>query len=263
MTGAGLRARAWVPARGIARRLGYHLVPATYYSPIPEADAEPSAAAAQMPGLDLDLDAQLGFLEGELAPFMGEALAISPENPFYGPLDAETLHALARARTPGRVVELGSGQTTLLMRGAGLTVDSYDPFGTLPGVRRTAVEDLDLDVFESLQAGDWLFADTTHAVRQGGDVVRVFLDILPRLAPGVLVHVHDIFRPYDYPRELLDQGAYWQEQWLLQALVAENERWEIVLCNHALWRAYPERVGALVASLRPGVFPSAWWMRRR
>ena len=260
---ARLRARAWPPARGAARRLGYHLVPATFYAPIPERDVAIPGTPAEMPGLALDLDAQLDFLTHELGPYLREPMAISPENPFYGPLDAETLHAMARAHRPGRVVELGSGQTTQILRAAGLSVDSYDPFGTLPGVHPTATEALPLDVFTSLGPGDWLFADTTHAARVGGDVVRLLLDVLPRLAPGVLVHLHDIFRPYDYPRELLEQGAYWQEHWLLQALLVENPHWEVVLANHALHRTHPESVKALVPSLRDGVHPSAWWMRRR
>jgi hypothetical protein len=123
--------------------------------------------------------------------------------------------------------------------------------------------DVPLAEFEALGEHDVLFVDTTHTVKLGSDVNRIILDVLPELAPGVLVHFHDVFLPYEYPRTFLERRLYWNEQYLLQAFLAQNPAWEIVLPLHALVRERPEPLSTLVASFHPGSGPSAFWIRRR
>jgi len=90
-----------------------------------------------------------------------------------------------------------------------------------------AIQDVDLDFFRSLGDGDILFIDSSHVVSLGSDVVREYLEILPRLKPGVLVHVHDIFLPADYPRDaVLNRLWFWSEQYLLQAFLTFNPKFE-------------------------------------
>ncbi|HWX10181.1 MAG TPA: class I SAM-dependent methyltransferase [Gaiellaceae bacterium] len=274
-----------------ATRVGLDLVRHDYHSPIPDLERLPSRHFTDphpMPGVAWDLDAQLAFLEQEL----GEHLAEFPyprrassgfylDNDGYESVDAETLWAMVRHLEPSRIVELGSGFTTLLLAGAleangreGHTAELrvFDPYPLplLDAAPRELVElapvsaqDVPLDRFLALGEGDVLFVDTTHTVKAGSEVNRVVLDILPRLAPGVVVHFHDIFLPYEYPeRWLKEQRFFWAEQYLLQAFLACNDSFEVLLAANALAQAHPDRVSALIQSFQPGVQPGAFWIRR-
>jgi hypothetical protein len=93
-------------------------------------------------------------------------------------------------------------------------------------------------------------------------VVRLILEMLPVLAPGVTVHVHDVFLPFCYPEFMFDHGIHWQEQYLLQAFLAFNPRFEVAMANYALMRLRAEQVDALVPGLSRHVHGSALWLRR-
>jgi hypothetical protein len=128
------------------------------------------------------------------------------------------------------------------------------------------VESLDLDFFTCLKSNDILFIDSSHAVKFGGDVCREFLEILPLLPSGVLIHVHDIFFPYDYPAEwLVEKRIAFTEQYLLEAFLGYNPVFEVVAANHWLCLDYPDEVGGLVP---PSKNESAYngrgsfWMRK-
>jgi hypothetical protein len=139
----------------------------------------------------------------------------------------------------------------------------------LPGVTaliRKPVQAVERSLFERLGAGDILFIDSSHVARTGGDVPYLYLDILPRLRPGVLVHVHDIFFPHDYPREwVLDELRFWNEQYLLQAFLAFNSAYEVLFCSSYLGHRYPLAVEAVFSKTRtaPAYYASSFWMRRR
>jgi hypothetical protein len=126
-------------------------------------------------------------------------------------------------------------------------------------VLRRRVEDVDKNMFRELCRGDLLFIDSSHVIRPQGDVVTEYLDILPILAPGVLVHIHDIFTPRDYPKEwVTDSLLLWNEQYLMEAFLSENLSWRVIgavnfLKHHhfeALVRACPN----LTQSSEPGSF---------
>jgi hypothetical protein len=271
MTAAVTRARRHLALRRGARRLGLHVVVAGAYSPIPDWEAFPAEhyeRAAPMPGVDLRLDAGLALLR-EHAALLAEPPGTSPHNPFFGPVDCEVAHALVRAARPRRIVELGSGHSTRVLARAAPGAEHHviDPSPSPlvpPGVTVDArpVEAVGDEPFAALEASDLLFVDTSHTVRPGGDVNRIVLEVLPALAPGVLVHVHDVFRPYEYPSALHALGAHWQEQYLVQALLCGNDGFEVVLACHALWREHREEVEALVPSARRGALPSSLWLRR-
>jgi len=272
MAAAVRRARRGPALRRAARRLGLHVVEANAYSPVPDWERFGPAhydTPAPMPGVDLRVDAGLALLR-EHAALLAEPPGASPHNPFFGPVDCEVAHALVRATRPRRIVELGSGHSTPVLAHAAPDAEHrvIDPSPSPlvpPGVTvdARAVEAVDPAVFATLGAGDVLFVDTSHTVRPGGDVNRIVLEVLPALAPGVLVHVHDVFRPYEYPRALHALGAHWQEQYLVQALLCGNDGLEVVLANHALWRAHREVLTALVPSARGVALPSSLWLRRR
>ena len=216
-----------------------------------------------------DTAQQIAWAEAELAA--GIAAFEGPPgfrlaNSYYESVDAEICDALVRRLAPSRVIELGSGWSTLLLRAAAPgRVTTYDPYPAefLDGVERRAAQDIPLEVFDGLRAGDVLFVDTSHTVKLGGEVVHLFLEVLPRLAPGVVVHVHDIALPYEYDRRyVVDLQMPWAEQYLLQALLCGSLDWEVLFGAQAVARKHPARLRAIVPSLRDRHYPSSFWMRR-
>jgi hypothetical protein len=279
--------------RRAARRAGLDVVRADFNSPIIDSrtlDRSFWDLPGELAGVQLDLEAQLHQIETHLLPFVGElAIPVSAgadrsqlhlDNPWYGPMDAQLLYAMLRHRRPRQVLELGSGFSSLLIDRA-LARNSttgpvpvhrvVDPFpspllarlGREVTVQAQSAAQVPDDAFDALRAGDVLFIDTSHVVRPGGEVTRVVLGVLSRLAVGVLVHFHDIFMPFPYPRVLYDRyNVHWQEQYLVQAYLAHNSLFEVRLSNHALWRAHPERLKRWFPGLRDGMQPSALWLQR-
>jgi hypothetical protein len=275
---ARLKAFAARATAAAAGRLGLDVVPRGVYSPLAPVPPEGDPVwerRLDLPGLRLDLDAQLRFVRYELAEPAG-AFAVPPpfrlDNPFYGPGDAELLFAMLRWAGPRRVLELGAGWSTHVVRAAApdaevVAVDPQ-PQAELPaGVRheRADAADLPLDRFTALESGDVLVVDTSHVIKRGGEVNRIVLGILPRLRAGVLVHFHDVFLPYDYPRLFFELGGHFTEQYLLAALLDGSDEWEVVLAAQALHRdRHAELVAAIPALGHAGpVGPSAFWLRRR
>jgi acetyltransferase-like isoleucine patch superfamily enzyme len=274
----------------------YDIVPHNYYSPVPDLSLLPPdifERRSALGGVELGVDAAIELVETELAPYVAEmevpldgprpAGEFFLNNTNYESVDAELLYALIRARKPRRVMELGSGFTTLLIgaaarrnAGDGSPTEhvAYDPYPRrqiIGDVLRPPTQfepvsatDVPLETFASLEDGDILFVDTTHTVKLGSDVNFIVLDVLPVLPPGVIVHFHDIFLPWEYPRVWFEQMNYlWAEQYLLQAFLAYNSAFEVLLPAQAVARKHPERLGAAIPSFGPGRSPGAIWLRRR
>jgi methyltransferase family protein len=284
---SGAAVSAYAVGRSLLSRLGLQVVVKSFYSPIPDLKTLPADTwerRSELLGVNFDLERQLELLR-ELEPYLREfdppRSEIAPhtyyrENPSYGPGDADLLYAMIRHFRPDRIVELGSGFTTLVLgeavrrNGAG-ELRVFDPFpgvasADTPGVTELQLvpaQEVPLGVFTDLRSGDFLIVDTTHTVKVGGDVNRIVLDILPRLRRGVIVHFHDIFLPYEYPREWLERfGLFWSEQYLLQAFLALNRDYEVLCALHALFREHRDLVCELIPALRDGGAPAAFWIRR-
>jgi predicted O-methyltransferase YrrM len=285
--------------RRATRALGFDVVRRRYYSPIPDIDSLPDDVwnrRSSLGGLEFDAGAQLDFLTRELSPFLSELDAPrSPttergrfylENGSYESVDAELLFAMVRRHKPSRIVEVGSGFSSLLIaaaldanlaEGAETRYEIIDPYpasgsarlgwvetlSRFASLREESVTEVAPDAFAGLGDGDLLFIDSTHTVKLGGDVNRLVLDVLPSLAPGVIIHFHDIFLPFEYPHEwLTEEGYYWAEQYLLQAFLAFNRSFEVLVAASLLAADHPDRIGELIPSFRPGVIPGALWLRR-
>jgi hypothetical protein len=283
--------RGYLIARRPLARAGFDLVYASYDSPIPDLTSlDPGFFDRRSPmrGIAFDIDRQLEFVERELAEYCREfdpplsAAEAGPRrfylrNGTYESVDAELLYAMVRRFRPRRVIELGSGYSTLIIRealeraGGGASsavLHTYDPYPSQLiedewPVRPIPVQAVPDDAFRELDAGDLLFVDTSHTVKAGGDVNRIVLDLLPILRAGVIVHFHDIFLPYPYSRAHLDGAHFWNEQWLLQAFLTGNESWEVLIGAQVVARAHPERLSASIPSFSPGTSPGAFWIRRR
>jgi Methyltransferase domain len=265
-----------------------------FYSPIPRRGSLPDsfwASRSELPGIDWDIDRQLANV-AELEPFLAEfAPPREPsarrhefflDNGLYQAIDADLLHAMVRHHKPSLMIELGAGFSTLVSAaataanradGAQTRFESYDPYaippppGALPGLdalHATAAQDVPLDHFARLADGDILFVDTSHTVKIGGDTTHIVNEVLPRIAPGVIVHFHDIFLPWHYPREWVERARwYWAEQYMLQAFLAGNADWEVLFGAHALSRERPDELRRLVRNFDLTHPPLSFWIRRR
>jgi hypothetical protein len=283
-------------ASRVSRPLGVDVELRHWYSPVPQLeDIDPGYwdRPSEMPGVQaFDTDAMLRLVEGDLAPaiaefdpprdWSGRPNDYFVDNGLFQGGDADVLYAMVRHHRPKRVIELGAGFSTLVCARAcarnaadGDPVEfiSYDPYavppapGQVPGLtelRASRAEQVPIADFEALQSGDILFIDSSHTVRAGGDVTHLFGEVVPRLAEGVVVHVHDVYLPYPYPREWISHLRwYWAEQDLLRAYLAFNERVEVLWSAYAVHRADPARLGRAIPNYRPAAAPLSFWMRVR
>jgi hypothetical protein len=236
-----------------------------FYSPVPDLEDLQNrnvwAKKSELPGIDFRPDFQLDLLK-KLGKKFGDE-CIWPENPtnekrnFYtsnGGFSygcASALHSIIRNFKPANIFEIGSGNSSNVI-GDALEINSkesgkasnYVVIDPYPGdtVRNKVkeitqlienrVELVDLKEFEVLKENDILFIDSSHMVKIGSDVNFLYMEILPRLNPGVIVHIHDINLPYEYPKTYATNPAFrmfWTESYLLQAFLTFNSEFEILL----------------------------------
>lgn len=288
--------------RGLARtifrgfeRLGIHVTPRHYAFPIPDTARLDERLwpedPAIPPGIDLRESDQLALLDSLAGEYGGEWAKWPRERPpgggFYirnrhfETVDAEIFWALLRRRKPRRLIEIGSGFSTLLAaqatalnaaEGRPCAIEVWDPHADAPvrelegrGVtlHRTEVQRAPLEVFAELEAGDVLFIDSSHVLHMGSDVRYLFAEVLPRLKPGVLVHVHDVFLPANYPRRwAIEYLRFWNEQYVLQAFLSFNERFRVVWGSYYMARRHGERLAAAIPSFRWDDEPASFWFER-
>jgi len=259
-------------------RWGYHIRPIHYYEPIPDfrtITLEKITRRREFPAIDFRWDDQLSLLN-ELTAYHNElsALEFDFDNGFFSGFDAAVYYSLIRHLKPQRVIEIGGGYSTQLAAKA-LRADGklicIEPYperlnGVGPSVEliQKRVEEIDVDFFSCLEAGDILFIDSSHAVKFGSDVCYEFLQLLPRLAPGVWIHVHDIFFPHDYPAEwLIERRMALNEQYLLEAFMSFNERFQVALANYWLCLDHAHEAARLWPdALSANYGASSLWMRR-
>jgi predicted O-methyltransferase YrrM len=202
--------------------------------------------------------------------------AFSFSNDYFTSPDAEVAYALVRLLHPKHIMEVGSGNSTHLFREAirdgnlETKLVSIDPSprreveSVADQVIRRRLEDVPLSELEDvLQPKDILFIDSSHEIRSGNDVVSLFLNILPKLNTGVVVHVHDIFLPFEYPREWIIQNTLnvnWAEQYLVQAVLQGSDQFEVLWPGHFLQRTLPDFAGHF--SGKPIGIATSLWLRK-
>lgn len=235
-------------------RIGIFVFPNHYYSPVSDVNKlkkskEIWAKKSELPAIQVDLYKHLTNLRDICLPFQQEFLgnktylnAVKNNVGLgYGFIEAQALHAFIRSKKPKKIIEVGSGVSTYCMLKAveinqkeenkNTQITCIDPF---PSKKIKARQDINLvknkvqsvpvSKFKDLSAGDFLFIDSSHTVRPGGDVNYLILEVLPRLSSGVFVHFHDIYLPYDYPRTVLKSFFQWMETSLLRAFLINNEK---------------------------------------
>ena len=260
------------------QRLGLNVTHKHFYSPIPDTrelakKSEHWSQEQPLHGVEMNVPTQLDFLE-TIFPEHASELNFPVEktedpstfcynNSAYGYIDASVLHLMVRHFKPSLMLEVGSGNSTLVSARASLmnkaeghacrlvSIEPYpkkiltDGFAGLNQQIPKKVQEVDWEAFERLGPNDILFIDSSHVVKAASDVIYLFLEILPRLKRGVVVHVHDIFFPYDYPRQwVVDRRWFWNEQYLLQAFLAMNPSYKVLFGTYFMKSRYPEKMDA-------------------
>ena len=241
-----------------------------YYSPIPSlAEVRRDEARSferssrVLPGIDLDDRGQVELLSALARLYPEQPFRARPDggtryhldNSWFAWADGLFLHLMLRHAQPSRVVEVGSGFSSLVLLDTNerffgnrirLTLVEPDPArlrsrlrpgdASLAEIVERRVQDVDRSLFRELRAGDVLLVDSSHVSKAGSDVNHLLFAVLPELAPGVLVHFHDVPYPFEYPCEWIRYGFAWNEAYLLRAFLQHNRAFRV-----RLWADYVRR----------------------
>lgn len=173
--------------------------------------------------------------------------------------DAIFLYCFLRANAPRRIIEVGSGYSSAVMLDTLatcpdletkltfiephpevlLSILKKEDFAAID-IKEMKVQDVPCEVFATLEAGDLLFIDSSHVVKCGSDVQYLLFEVVPTLPPGVFVHFHDIFHPFEYPSEWVTSGRYWNELYFIRAFLAYNDQWAIRFFNSYVGLTYED-----------------------
>jgi predicted O-methyltransferase YrrM len=280
----------------IFSELGIYPILDQYYHPLinPKKHLKKSLREDRnLPGINFNAEGQLAILDKfnyneELLAFPLEKKSMVDgdeffyNNGFYESGDAEYLYNIIRLYKPSKIIEIGSGNSTLMAINAieknksedagyqceHICVEPYEmPWLETKNLKivREKVEDMDLAFFKQLGQNDILFIDSSHIIRPQGDVLFEYLEILPLLKQGVIVHIHDIFMPKDYPDQwIFDQHRLWNEQYLLEAFLSMNDKFSIIGATNYLAHNYTKAFAAKcpIFTQQPGREPGAFWMQR-
>lgn len=226
------------------------IVPDHYYIPISnilDLDKDKSwRKKSDLDGIKIDLENQLKNIKKIILPFRdeykngkiyNEALKLNA-GPGYGVIEAQALHGVIRYYSPKKIVEMGSGASTHCMLDAGAkNITCIEPYPSNYLKKNTKIkliekklQHCDIKIFEDLSVGDFLFIDSTHTLKIGSDISKIYLEIIPKLKPGVIIHIHDVYFPYNYQRNINNTMFQWLETQMLQALLIDNPKIEILFC---------------------------------
>ena len=238
-----------------------------YYSPIPsredvlESLESRKHKTIELPDIQLNSENQFALLQ-EYSLFQDEIEFPETENPsfryhcdqpWFCYTDAIFLYCFLRKHKPKRIIEVGSGFSSAVILD---TVDRcfsdypeitfIEPYpdrlknllkpsdsGRVQIVEKK-VQDVSIDLILALEAGDLLFIDSSHVVKCGSDLHMLMFEVLPLLPPGIFVHFHDVFYPFNYPSEWFEEGRYWNENYFLRAFLSYNSEWSIYFFNSYL-----------------------------
>ena len=289
-----VKTRSNITGNKIFMRLGIFPILDHYYQPLinPQKHLIKSLRDdRELGGIDLNTTEQLELLSTfdynlELLKFPITRVNDNEffyDNDSYRSGDAEYLYNMIRHFKPKRIIEIGCGYSTLMARNA-ITLNEIDnseyschhiciePYEQpwLEKIKveliRERVEFIDKSFFQKLESNDILFIDSSHIIRPQGDVLFEFLELLPTLKSGVLIHVHDIFTPKDYLDEWVYKKHYlWNEQYLLEAFLTFNSEFKIIgalnFLTHNHFKELAEKCPVFAKQV--GREPGAFWIVKK
>ena len=240
----------------ILKKIGVFPIIKNYYEPVFDFDNLKYSLNAKrnLSSIDLNIDEQLKLLNkfnyyDELKELNFNLPTNSSKfyikNNFFEGGDADIYYQIIRYLKPKKIIEIGSGYSSLVALQAIksnlhkenfisniLCIEPYENKWLEDSgidVIRDKVENIDENLIINLEKNDVLFIDSSHVIKPQGDILKIFLEILPKLKKGVLVHIHDIFTPRDYPsRWLKDENRFYNEQYLFEALMSHSSRYKII-----------------------------------
>jgi predicted O-methyltransferase YrrM len=276
----------------------YHLPfpPTHYYSPLPDLPSVKRNLSrwykqSESPGIDWNLPGQFKLAE-DLVPYAGETQSLPHYDTFegygpgYGEVEGHLLYMILRHFKPAQYIEVGSGVSTFYALSAlrvnrerdsvNSNMTCIEPYpndklrelvtGHHIRLRQCEVQDVGLSAFQELSANDVLFIDSSHVSKRDSDVEFLYLEVLPRLRNGVLIHIHDM--PFPMPaipleHPLFDTYLFWNEAALVKAFLLFNSAFQIVQCQSQLHQVKPEILKKLVPIYDSKThFPSSLWLSR-
>jgi len=280
------------------QKLGFHITINDYYEPIPDTRTLKDdlwQKPSELVGIDMNEEGQINLLSMFSSKFKEEYESF-PRNktsiPYqyyvnngaFESVDGEILYCMIRHFKPKKIFEIGSGNSTYLSAQAILKNEEEDndyecelvaiePYPNdilkagFPGLSKLIpkkVQDIPLSEFKKLSENDILFIDSSHVLKIGSDVQYEYLEILPRLNKGVIVHAHDIFLPAEYPKEwILKDYRFWTEQYLLQAFLSFNDSFEVLWGGSYMHLRHPDKLEEAFSSYkRDERWPGSFWIRR-
>lgn len=262
-------------AREELRKYGGFVPPGHFYSPIPSLDEVAlredvifNRIPRKVPGIDLNTEEQMDMFASfkeyyDELPFKADktdSLRYFFENPTYSYSDAILLYCMMRHAQPKRIIEIGSGYSSCVILDTNeiffnnnISCTFIEPYPQLleslikendkerVEIISTKLQDVDLSKFSSLSSRDILFVDSTHVSKVDSDVNYIFFEILPSLSSGVYIHFHDIFYPFEYPKEWIYAGRAWNENYILRAFLQYNSAFKIIFYNTFLEHYYEQK----------------------
>jgi hypothetical protein len=282
----------------LGRKLGVNITPNSYYSPIPDLrDLKDDLwlTRSELVGIDIREEDQISLLSLFESEFKSEYELFprdEPSKPYeyfvnngcFGFVDGDIAYCMIRHFKPRRIIEVGSGYSTYLIAQAILKnkeeneryncdLTAIEPYPNpilktgFPGLSNLIdqkVQSVPLSEFAKLSYGDILLIDSSHVLKTGSDVQYEYLEILPRLHNGVIVHSHDILLPAEYLKEwLFDLQRFWNEQYLLQAFLSFNDSFEVLWAGYYMHLNNPDALERAFGSYsKDGNGCGSFWIRK-
>ena len=243
-----------------AEKSGIHILRPHFYSPIPTVYNLDDKIWTRNEVVGIDWNIKEGVSLLHVLSTYGQEFKELVDKKEFDPLDgqfryhdAAVYYSMIRHYKPKHIVEVGAGSTTKL---ASLAIKkhpetlllSIDPFppsyvseiSELTKLIKKPVQDVPIEEFEKLKENDFLFIDSSHVSKIGSDVNYLFLEVLPRLQKGVIIHIHDIFLPLEMPKEWILQNLFWNEQYILHAFLIGNSDYKVLFGNKYMSIYHPD-----------------------
>ena len=246
----------------LAEKHDIHVTPVHFYHPIPDIqniNEEVYDHVKNISGINFREEAQLSLLqefseysnELKIIPndFTGDESEFYYNNEFFGQMDSIVYYSVIRKFKPKKIIEVGSGFSTMIASKASLknedtSIISIEPYPNsilkkgLPNLSeliKKPIQEIPINKFKELEKNDILFIDSSHLSQVGSDVNYLFLEIIPELKKGVIIHIHDFFYPYEYPKQWIkERKIFWNEMYLVQAFLIGNSDYTILTSNYYL-----------------------------
>ena len=266
-------------SKSILKKIGIFPLTSNYYEPLFNFDnlKKKLNEKRNLSGVKFDLDNQVKNLSQFDYSEELNNLSFNFNNKFFEAGDAEIYYQIIRYFKPKKIIEIGSGHSSLLATQAIKNNEKIDNVITKLTciepyenkwlekndieVIRQKVEEVDIKIFNDLNKNDILFIDSSHVIKPQGDIIKIFLEILPKLKTGVIIHIHDIFSPRDYPENWLKvENRFFNEQYLLEGILGHSSRYEIMLSLNLLKNDYYNEIKKVCPFLTDKSEPSSFYI---